>query len=85
MSGSNDTATRQAISPRRAWAEMREHALLLADVRCPRDFASGHVPGSVNAPLDHLPDEIEGGLVAWVNDGLPVEHGWRELYLRRLP
>lgn len=28
---------------------------LLIDVRTPREFASGHVPGSINIPLSQLP------------------------------
>ena len=31
---------------------------LIIDVRSPGEFATGHVRGSVNVPLDHLADDI---------------------------
>lgn len=31
----------------------------IVDVRTPDEFADGHVPGSVNIPLDQLPDRLD--------------------------
>lgn len=31
----------------------------IVDVRTPEEFAEGHVPGSLNIPLNELPERIE--------------------------
>ncbi len=31
----------------------------IVDVRTPAEFAGGHVPGSVNIPLNEVPDRVE--------------------------
>ncbi|EPH41280.1 rhodanese-like domain-containing protein [Streptomyces aurantiacus] len=36
-------------------ARSRLHELTVVDVRTPGEFASGHLPGAHNVPLDHLP------------------------------
>lgn len=33
--------------------------LLVLDVRTPREYASGHVPGAKNIPVGELPDRIQ--------------------------
>lgn len=46
-------------------AEMKAGQVkLLVDVRTPEEFASGHVPGAVNIPIDQL-DARQGELAAY--------------------
>lgn len=40
---------------------------VLIDVREPNEYATGHVPGAINIPLDNLPARVED-----VPDGEPV-------------
>lgn len=43
-------------------AEARRHVeagALLVDVRSPEEFASGHLPGAVNIPVEELPKRLE--------------------------
>lgn len=37
----------------------RQAALTLIDVRTPAEFASAHIPGSYNVPLDQLPEHAD--------------------------
>lgn len=64
-----ETATRQAISPvayQQQFAESgAEH--LLIDVRTPEEFASGHIEGAVNIPVDAL-----AGRLSEVPAGQPI-------------
>ena len=45
----------------------RDAALLVLDVRTPAEFASGHVEGALNLPLDRLP-----GALGELARGLPI-------------
>ncbi|MEU0440460.1 MULTISPECIES: rhodanese-like domain-containing protein [unclassified Streptomyces] len=40
-------------------ARTRLGALTVLDVRTPGEYASGHVPGAVNVPLDRLPHAVD--------------------------
>ncbi|GAA2619338.1 hypothetical protein GCM10010307_01790 [Streptomyces vastus] len=35
-------------------AHTRLHELTVIDVRTPAEYASGHLPGALNIPLDHV-------------------------------
>lgn len=35
-------------------AHSRLHELIVLDVRTPGEYATGHLPGALNVPLDHL-------------------------------
>ena len=35
------------------------HGTLIVDVRSPKEFASGHIDGSINIPLDKLRQKIQ--------------------------
>ena len=41
-----------------AAAMAADPAPVLVDVRGPRDFAEGHLPGAINIPLDDLGDRL---------------------------
>ncbi|MEW2343551.1 rhodanese-like domain-containing protein [Streptomyces griseoaurantiacus] len=45
-------ASTTALTP--AHANARLHELTVVDVRTPGEYASGHLPGAHNVPLDHL-------------------------------
>lgn len=38
---------------------VNEEGALLLDVRTPEEFASGHLPGAVNVPVDQLPRRLD--------------------------
>jgi rhodanese-related sulfurtransferase len=38
---------------------INDPATILVDVRTPSEFLSGNVPGSINIPLDEVPDRVE--------------------------
>lgn len=98
------------LTPREAAALIGGGGVDVIDVRDPRDWASGHLPGARSVPLDdlragaraHLPQDkvlfacargmrsltaaelaeaagltevysLDGGILAWAADGLPVE------------
>ncbi|WP_030619231.1 rhodanese-like domain-containing protein [Streptomyces fulvoviolaceus] len=44
--------TTTALAPEQAHAQL--HELTVVDVRTPGEYASGHLPGAHNIPLDHL-------------------------------
>ena len=35
------------------------HNLIIIDVRTPAEFRGGHVPGSINIPLNEIPERLE--------------------------
>jgi phage shock protein E len=39
--------------------ELIDHGAIIIDVRSEREYLSGHLPGTVNMPLDRIPDEIK--------------------------
>ncbi|MFJ3279552.1 rhodanese-like domain-containing protein [Streptomyces halstedii] len=45
-----------ALSPAEASARLEEFTVI--DVRAPGEYASGHVPGALNVPLDRLPEGV---------------------------
>jgi len=40
-------------------AEARARGVLLVDVREQAEYAQGHVPGTVNIPMEHLPARLD--------------------------
>ncbi|MGJ5892154.1 transporter [Streptomyces sp. V2] len=53
---SSTEATTAALTPAEAHARLAE--LTVVDVRTPGEHATGHVPGALNIPLDHLADTL---------------------------
>ncbi|WP_335936181.1 rhodanese-like domain-containing protein [Streptomyces sp. PTD5-9] len=45
-----------SLSPAQAAARLAEFTVV--DVRAPGEYASGHVPGALNIPLDRLPEAV---------------------------
>ncbi|MCX4679560.1 rhodanese-like domain-containing protein [Streptomyces sp. NBC_01433] len=45
-----------SLSPAQAAARLEEFTVI--DVRAPGEYASGHVPGALNVPLDRLPEAL---------------------------
>ncbi|MFF9349443.1 rhodanese-like domain-containing protein [Streptomyces sp. NPDC014734] len=45
-----------SLSPAQASARLAEFTVV--DVRAPGEYASGHVPGALNIPLDRLPEAV---------------------------
>ncbi|PWS52459.1 transporter, partial [Streptomyces sp. FT05W] len=45
-----------SLSPFEAAARLEEFTVI--DVRAPGEYASGHVPGALNIPLDRLPEAV---------------------------
>lgn len=75
--------------------QLLENGAEAVDVRQPREFASGHLPGAINLPLDQLAEiasvmfpNREYGLVIYCASGVrsarAVEwlkaHGWRNVW-----
>ncbi|WP_369208772.1 rhodanese-like domain-containing protein, partial [Streptomyces sp. PU-14G] len=61
------TAT-TALTPEQAHARLDE--LTVIDVRTPGEFASGHLPGAHNVPLDHLDAALDALTAAAARHGL---------------
>lgn len=38
---------------------LQQDGCIVVDVRTPQEFASGHAPGSMNIPLDALPNHLD--------------------------
>ena len=54
----------------RAWRETPGAVLL--DVRTPEEYASGHIPGSVNFPLERMRDyngDVDARILAYCRSG----------------
>ncbi|MEU1127525.1 rhodanese-like domain-containing protein, partial [Streptomyces sp. NPDC005899] len=45
-----------SLSPAQAAARLADFTVI--DVRAPGEYASGHVPGALNVPLDRLPEAV---------------------------
>jgi phage shock protein E len=54
-----DAGPKSAISPSELAAQISsDTAPVVLDVRTPEEFASGHIPGAVNVPLNELPGRL---------------------------
>ncbi|NNK49395.1 MAG: rhodanese-like domain-containing protein [Gemmatimonadetes bacterium] len=70
-------ATSRSLTPDELIARMEEPEVpMILDVRSPKEYAEGHIPGAVNIPYDQLPDRIgeldeyrETGLVVYCRTG----------------
>lgn len=86
--------TLSGLTPSIQWHELdeaREDGAVLVDVRSPAEYASGHVPGALNVPVDELRGRLDGlgprerplgvtcqvGLRGHVAARLLIQHGFR--------
>lgn len=71
------TSSFRALSPEDAHQLMQSKTkeLLVIDVRTPSEFASGHIAGAINIPLD----EFETGKIP---DAVPADESQKLLYCR---
>jgi rhodanese-related sulfurtransferase len=51
-------STTERVSPIDFNAELVADSPLVLDIRNPREYASKHIPGSINIPLNHLQDRL---------------------------
>lgn len=74
-----------AWSPRRLFDEMAKNddSLCVVDVRTPREFASGAVPGAMNLPLDQLRDR-KGELPSGRRIAVYCQGGYRSYLAQRM-
>jgi len=69
--------------PLAKWEELEQRAPQLLDVRSQSEFEQGHVPGSINLPVEQLRSrlgELEKGREVWVYCGV----GQRAYYATRI-
>lgn len=77
MVGCSDaTSTAQDLSPQQYVSQFTEANVshMLVDVRTPEEFASGHIAGAVNIPLDQISSRLsempqDGTLVVYCRSG----------------
>ncbi len=48
----------QLIAPEEAQPMIEEEEVVLIDVRTPEEYEAGHIPGSVNIPIDTVEEEV---------------------------
>jgi rhodanese-related sulfurtransferase len=57
-----------------AQLEFNAHTALLVDAREPEEFVCGTIPGSINIPFDHLPEENLGKYFDSALSGIAKDH-----------
>ncbi|MFJ3921745.1 rhodanese-like domain-containing protein [Streptomyces sp. NPDC090022] len=76
-----------------AQARTRLHELIVLDVRTPGEYATGHLPGALNIPLDHLEEALpdirhaarRGDLLVVCASGARSENARRTLSAHGIP
>ena len=46
------------LGPKTDWAKLVKEGAVIVDVRSPGEFKSGHVPGSLNLPVESLSNNL---------------------------
>lgn len=73
-----DSSARQTSAEQLEKARVNHAKLLIIDVRSPQEFATGHIPGAVNIPVDDLPKKLEEMKISKDTTVVTVcEHGGR--------
>ena len=78
-----EKAVKQTPAEQLQQALGQDAKILVIDVRSAQEFATGHIPGAVNIPLDELAKKLEAMKVTEGHDARHHVRAWRPELARR--